>query len=55
MSLIYTAELNGVNPFEYLIALLRHPLELAERPSEWMPWNYRASLARLGAGPDPPA
>jgi transposase len=55
MSLIYTAELNSVNPFEYLIALLRHPLELAERPSEWMPWNYRASLARLGAGPDPPA
>jgi transposase len=55
MSLIYTAELNGVNPFEYLIALLRHPLELAERPSEWMPWNYRASLARLGGGPDPPA
>ena len=55
MSVIYTAELNSVNPFEYLIALLRHPLELAERPSEWMPWNYRASLARLGAGPDPPA
>ena len=55
MSLIYTAELNGVNPFEYLVALLRHPLELAERPSEWMPWNFHSRLARLQAGPDPPA
>ncbi len=55
MSLIYTAELNGVNPFEYLTALLRHRLELAERPSEWMPWNYQTTLERLRAGPDPPA
>lgn len=55
MSLIYTAELNAVNPFEYLIALLRHPLELAERPHEWMPWNFHSTLARLKAGSDPPA
>ena len=55
MSLIYTAELNAVNPFEYLMALLRHPLELTERPSEWMPWNFHSTLARLQAGPDPPA
>ena len=55
MSLIYTAELSGVNPFEYLTALLRHRLELAERPSEWMPWNYQTTLERLSAGPDPPA
>jgi transposase len=55
MSLIYTAELNGVNPFEYLTALLRHPLELAERPHEWMPWNFHSRLARLQAGSDPPA
>jgi transposase len=55
MSLIYTAELNGVNPFEYLMALLRHPLELAERPGEWMPWNFHSTLARLQADSDPPA
>ena len=54
MSLIYTAELNAVNPFEYLVALLRHPLELAERPGEWMPWNFHSTLARLQAGSDPP-
>lgn len=55
MSLIYTAELNAVNPFEYLVALLRHPLELTERPGEWMPWNFHSTLARLQAGSDPPA
>lgn len=55
MSLIYTAELNAVNPFEYLMALLRHPLELTERPQEWMPWNFHSTLARLQPGSDPPA
>lgn len=55
MTLIHTAELNGVNAFDYLVALLRHPRQIAERPSEWMPWTYRATLARLAGGPDPPA
>jgi len=44
MSLIHTCELNGVNPFDYLTELQRHSLDLAARPSEWMPWNYRESL-----------
>jgi transposase len=47
MSLIYTCELNGVNPFEYLVALLRHAGELKQKPSLWMPWNFRQTLARL--------
>ena len=47
MSLIHTCELNGVNPFDYLTALLRHPAELNANPSAWMPWNYRETLARL--------
>ncbi len=55
MTLIHTAELNGVNAFDYLVALLRHPKEIAERPDDWMPWTYRATLARLQTGPDPPA
>ncbi|MGH8143720.1 MAG: IS66 family transposase [Steroidobacteraceae bacterium] len=54
MSLIYTAELNGIAPFDYLLALLRHSEQLAEYPEQWMPWNYQATLARLGKGPDPP-
>jgi transposase len=47
MSLIHTCELNGANPFDYLTELQRHAEELKSNPSEWMPWNYRETLARL--------
>jgi transposase len=47
LSLIHTCELNGANPFDYLTELQRHAEELKRSPSEWMPWNYRESLARL--------
>jgi transposase len=49
MSLIHTCELNHVNPFDYLTELQRHAGELKQTPSEWMPWNYRETLARTGA------
>ncbi len=49
MSLIHTCELNEVNAFDYLTELLRHPEELKQNPSEWMPWIYRDTLARLAA------
>jgi len=45
MSLIYTAEMAGVDPFLYLVALLEHRLEVARQPGAWMPWNYKATLA----------
>ncbi len=47
MTLIHTCELNGANPFHYLTELLRHVDELKQHPAEWMPWNYRDTLARL--------
>lgn len=37
MSLIHTAELNGIKVFEYLVAVLRHREEGAARPGDWMP------------------
>jgi hypothetical protein len=46
MSLIHTCELNVVNPFDYLTELLRHPAETKASQAEWMPWNYRETLAR---------
>jgi transposase len=46
MSLIHTCELNKVNPFDYLTELLRRPEELKTSPADWMPWNYRETLAR---------
>ena len=49
MSLIRTRELNEVNAFDYLTELLRHPEELKQNPSAWMPWNYRDTLARLAS------
>jgi transposase len=55
MSLIHTAELNKVAPFEYLVALQRNAAALAESPAAWMPWNYEETLARVRAGPEPPA
>jgi transposase len=47
MSLIHSCELNGANPFDYLTELQRHAEELKQNPSEWMPWNYRDTLAQF--------
>jgi transposase len=41
MSLIYTCQLNGANPFDYLTELQRHLDHVAAQPALWMPWNYR--------------
>lgn len=45
MSLIHSAELRAENPFDYLVALLRHHDEVANNPAGWMPWNYRQTIA----------
>jgi transposase len=45
MSLIHTCELGGINPFDYLTELERHAEELPAHPQNWMPWNYRDTLA----------
>ena len=49
MSLIYTACLSGVNPFDYLTALQKHAEELSIHPELWMPWNYCDAVARSKA------
>jgi transposase len=40
MSLIHTAELARVNPFDYLTALLSNTDGIARDPDQWLPWNY---------------
>lgn len=45
MSLIYTCQLNEVNPFDYLTVLQQHADRLATSPERWLPWNYRDTLA----------
>jgi hypothetical protein len=47
MSLIFTAERNGENPFDYLVALQRHHEKVTDAPADWMPWNYRETLESL--------
>jgi hypothetical protein len=54
MSLIHTAELHQVEPFDYLVALLRHAAAVALDPPAWMPWNDTAALARLATDAEPP-
>jgi len=52
MSLIHTAELCGADPFDFLVALQRHPEAVAAHPEQWLPWNYRAALAARRPDPD---
>jgi hypothetical protein len=53
MSLIHTAELCSVSPFDYLVALQRHAAAVSDDPGRWMPWSYRAALAELTPTPGP--
>ena len=43
MSLIHTCELNGINPFDYIKALLAQGERLTNEPGAWMPWSYAAA------------
>ena len=45
MSLIHTCNLMNTNAFDYLVALQKNSAELFKEPSQWMPWNYEASIA----------
>jgi hypothetical protein len=45
MSLTHTAELNGVEPFEYLVESLMHAGEVDRDPARWLPWVYTAAVA----------
>jgi len=54
MTFIHTCELNGADPFDYLVALQRNAGEVKKNPDDWLPWNYRETLERLAKGPDPP-
>jgi transposase len=53
MSLIHTCELCRENPSDYLTQLMLHRDEVAAHPEDWMPWNYRATLAALAQAARP--
>jgi hypothetical protein len=41
MSLVQTCRLNRVNPFTYILKLVRHSAEVKADPTRWMPWNFQ--------------
>ena len=45
MSLIHTCNLMNINAFDYLVALQKNTAALFKDPSQWMPWNYKVSIA----------
>lgn len=49
-SLIATCELNGINGFDYLLALQQHRRAVEQAPERWLPWNYQATLMAIDAG-----
>ena len=50
MSLIHTCRLNEANPFEYLTTLQRQAEAVKARPGQWLPWNFRQTLASRPVG-----
>jgi hypothetical protein len=45
---LFYRTLNGAQAGDlFLIELQRHAQELVARPADWMPWNYRETLARV--------
>ena len=49
MSLVETCRANGVNPFDYMMAVVRHPVAAKTDPGRWMPWNFQTVLAEQTA------
>jgi hypothetical protein len=45
MSLIHTCRLNGVNPFDYLLAIATQADAVKLVPRSWLPWNYPKTAA----------
>jgi transposase len=43
-SLIETCRLNGINPLDYLRALMENRSAVLADPGAWLPWSYRETL-----------
>lgn len=44
MSLVETCRANAVNPFEYMMAVVRNAEVAKTDPGRWMPWNFQIAL-----------
>jgi len=50
-SLIETCRLNGINPIDYLIALLNNRSAVFANPAAWLPWNFQDAPAASAQAP----
>jgi hypothetical protein len=55
MSLVATANANGVEPVAYLTECLQNHRDLVQRPDHYLPWAYKKRIedARVAASPQP--
>jgi Transposase IS66 family len=44
LSIIKTCSLNGINPYDYLIAVQANAEEVKKKPNNWLPWNYTQNI-----------
>lgn len=45
MSVVETCRANAVNPFEYMLAVVRNEARAKADPGAWMPWNFQTAVA----------
>jgi hypothetical protein len=48
-SIIGTCNLNNINPFDYLTALMKNKKEVRKHPHLWLPWNYHLQIQKIAA------
>ena len=46
-SILFTADVNGINSIEYLTNLLNHREHWLQNPEAWLPWNYAKTISIL--------
>ena len=44
---LYSAAQNDVNPYEYMLNILKYKKNVIEDPSAWLPWNYHKAIEEL--------
>jgi transposase len=55
MSVIETCRANGVNPMDYMMAVVKNSKAVEEDPDRWMPWNYKNPLNPQSPNTPPPS
>ena len=44
MSLVQTCRANQINPFDFVLTLVKNAPAAKDNPEQWMPWNYQTNL-----------